>query len=230
MPGWGTFPPVVAIDVPAGLKLQPIGAEARPVEEWTITFQLLAVVLDPYTYESAWVLETAGRILEHFQGASVRNAFVLTCGEDDAKAFLGPWAKRVLTFVDPEREFVKACGLDRLPALVHLRQDLVIEAAAEGWEPMAWRAIGHEVAREAQLDQAHHPLPQGPRPLRGQPRPGSHRPRRLSSPPGSRSRRGPGPRTVPHHGEPLVPPRPTSRRARRSLVGPGAGPRCVVAR
>lgn len=160
---------MVAIDVPAGLKLQPIGAEARPVEEWTITFQLLAVVLDPYTYESAWVLETAGRILEHFQGASVRNAFVLTCDEADAKAFLGPWAKKVLTFVDPEREFVKACGLDRLPALVHLRQDLVIEAAAEGWEPMAWRAIGHEVARERNWTRPTIPSPKDPDPFEGSP-------------------------------------------------------------
>ncbi|MEA3216381.1 MAG: hypothetical protein QOJ19_2537, partial [Acidimicrobiia bacterium] len=79
-----------------------------------ITFPLLAVVLDPFTYESAWLLETSGRILETFRGASVRICFILTCTADEARQFLGPWAERMLTYVDPERDFVRACGLEQL--------------------------------------------------------------------------------------------------------------------
>lgn len=160
---------MAASEVPAGLKLQPIGGAARPIEEWMITFQLLSVVLDPYTYESSWVLDTAGRFLEHFRGASVRGSFVLTCDEADAKAFLGPWSAQVLTFVDPDREVVRAFGLDALPALVHVHQDRRIEAAAQGWDPMAWRAIGHTVALERNWTRPTVPGPRDPEPFAGSP-------------------------------------------------------------
>lgn len=160
---------MAASEVPAGFKLRPIGGEARTVEEWMITFQMLAVVLDPYTYESSWALETAGRFLEHFRGASVRGSFVVTCDEDDAKAFLGPWTSKVLTYLDPDREFVRACGLTSLPALVHVHQDRHIEAVAEGWEPLEWRAIGHTVARERNWTRPTVPAPGDPEPFPGSP-------------------------------------------------------------
>ena len=160
---------MVASDVPAGFKLQPIGGEARTIEEWTITFQLLAVVLDPYTYESSWLLETSGRILEHFNDASVRDVFILTCDEEGARQFLGPWAGRVLTFVDPEREFVRACGLESLPAFVHVRQDRSIARVAEGWDPMAWRAVAHEVAEERRWTKPVIPAPGDPEAFPGSP-------------------------------------------------------------
>ena len=105
----------MATDPPGDLQLAPLRGAARSLDDWLTTFHLAAVVLDPYTYESAWLLETAGRILEHFRGADCRIAFVVTADADDAREFLGPWAERVLTFADPDRELVKALGLNELP-------------------------------------------------------------------------------------------------------------------
>jgi hypothetical protein len=136
----------VPIDVPPDTPLKVLGGETRPLEEWTTTFHLALVVLDPYTYESAWLLDTAGRILQHFAEADCRTAFLLTCGDEEAATFLGPWAHELLTFVDPDRLAVKNLGLERLPALVHINQANQIEAKAEGWEPDEWRAVAENLA------------------------------------------------------------------------------------
>jgi hypothetical protein len=110
-------------------------------------FHLAAVVLDPYTYESAWLLETAGRILEEFAEADCRTAWIVTADEKDAEAFLGPWAKRFLTLCDPDRELVQALEVSEIPALVHIGNDLSIIGKAEGWDPEQWRPITDNLAK-----------------------------------------------------------------------------------
>jgi hypothetical protein len=137
----------VPTDPPADLKLAPINGEARTIDEWLKTFQLAVVVLDPYTNESSWILETAGRILRHFTGADCRVAFVVTASADDARRFLGPWADRLLTFADPDRALVEALGLTEIPAFVQIRNDRKVVAAAEGWDPLEWRAVAESLAR-----------------------------------------------------------------------------------
>jgi hypothetical protein len=137
----------VATDPPADLKLAPINGEPRTIDEWLTTFQLAAVVVDPYTNESAWLLETAGRVLTHFTGADCRVAFIVTASAEDARAFLGPWADRLLTFADPDRAATKALGLNELPAFVHVRQDRVVVGAAEGWDPLEWREVANGIAK-----------------------------------------------------------------------------------
>src|SRR5918995_235647 len=92
--------PAVATNPPGDLELAPLDGEPRTLDAWLTTFHLAAVVLDPYTYESAWLLPTAGRILEDFRGADCRIAFVVTADADDTREFLGPWATRVLTFAE----------------------------------------------------------------------------------------------------------------------------------
>ena len=128
------------------VKLTAVGGRTATIGEWTTTFQLLTVVIDPYTHESAWLLETAGRVLANFRGADCRVAWTVTADERDAKRFLGPWAEEFLTFADPERDLVKALDLERLPALAYIRQDLAIgltriarlvRAVARGLRPMA---------------------------------------------------------------------------------------------
>jgi hypothetical protein len=163
------LPPVAASEVPPGTNLVALHGDSRSVDEWMITFPLLAVVLDPFTYESAWLLETSGRILETFRGASVRICFILTCTADEARQFLGPWAERMLTYVDPERDFVRACGLEQLPALLHLRQNRQIEGAAEGWQPEEWRKVVATVARERQWSKPVIPAAGDPAPYPGSP-------------------------------------------------------------
>ena len=127
--------------VSADLVLQPLGGEPRTAAEQVNLFQLVVVVLDPYTNESAWVLETAGRILAEFAGADCRVGWLVTAPEDDARTFLGPWAERMMVFVDPERTAVAALELEEIPALVHIGHDLSVIGRAEGWNPDTWRPI-----------------------------------------------------------------------------------------
>ncbi len=137
----------MATDPPADLVLTPLQGEPRTIDQQLTTFQFLAVVLDPFTNESAWILETAGRILTHFSGADCRNAFVVTASPEATRTFLGPWAQRLLTFADPDRDAVRALGLVELPALVHVRQDRAVVGVAEGWDPVQWRTVAQGVAR-----------------------------------------------------------------------------------
>ncbi|MGH9186473.1 MAG: hypothetical protein ACRD0U_11755 [Acidimicrobiales bacterium] len=131
----------MATNPPADLKLAPLDGELRTVRDWLTTFHLVVVVVDPFTYESAWIIETAGRLLSHFTAADCRVAWIVTGSAEDARAFLGPWAERLLTFADPDRDFVKAIGLETLPALVHLNTGIQLEGVAEGWDPPAWDAV-----------------------------------------------------------------------------------------
>lgn len=126
--------------------LHPLVGDARPLSEWLTTFHFASVVVDPYTNESAWILDTAARILRQFYGASVRVNFIVTASAAEADQFLGPLAKEFLTFADPDRVFVKQLGLIELPAFVFLRIDGTVPAAAEGWSAPAWRAVADAIA------------------------------------------------------------------------------------
>jgi hypothetical protein len=136
----------VATDPPADLRLAPINGEAGTIAEWLTTFQLAVVVLDPFTNQSAWIIETAGRVLTHFREADCRVAFVVTGTADEARQFLGPWADKVLTFADPDRAVPKGLGLNELPAFLHIRGDRTVAAAAEGWDPEEWRVVAESLA------------------------------------------------------------------------------------
>jgi hypothetical protein len=157
----------VPTDPPADLQLAPINGEARTIDEWLTTFQLALVVLDPYTNESAWLLETSGRILTHFTGADCRVAFLVTAGADEARQFLGPWADRVLTFADPDRAAVRALGLDEVPAFVQVRGDRQVVASAQGWDPAEWRAVADSLAKAMSWSAPLIPLPADPSPYAG---------------------------------------------------------------
>jgi hypothetical protein len=137
----------VATDPPADLRLTSLNGEPRTIAGWLTTFQLAVVVLDPFTNESAWLLETSGRILTHFTGADCRVAFVVTGTAEESRQFLGPWADKVLTFADPDRAVVKALGLNELPAFLQIRGDRHVPAAAEGWDPLEWRTVANALAK-----------------------------------------------------------------------------------
>lgn len=137
----------MASDPPADLALDPLRGEPRTIQEWLVTFHLCVVALDPYTNESSWILETAGRLLEGYAAADVRVAFLVTGDDDAATQFLGPWAERLLVFTDPDRTAVRGLGLATLPALVHLNTSGAIEDSAEGWDPDAWRRVTDNLSR-----------------------------------------------------------------------------------
>jgi hypothetical protein len=121
--------------------------ESRPLRDWLTMFPLVLAVVDPYTHESAWILESVRRIFAVFRGADCRVAWLVTADADSAKQFLGPLGDEFLTYVDPDRVIVKATGLSVLPALVALRQDGSVLGAAEGWDPHAWRAVTDELSK-----------------------------------------------------------------------------------
>ena len=137
----------MAKEVSEDIELAAVEGDARRLSEWLTTFQLVTVVLDPYTAESAWILETAGRFLTNFRGADCRASWTVCADATDARKFLGPWADELLTFADPDRKLVKGLGLEHLPALVHIRQDLTVVGAAEGWAPRAWEEIGRNLGK-----------------------------------------------------------------------------------
>lgn len=132
---------------PADLELTPLDGDGRPLAEWLTTFRLLTVVIDPFTWESAWLLDTAGRVLRTFADADCRASFLVTGTADEARQFLGPWADSLLTFVDPDRAAVEALGLEHLPAFVHIGQDGTLVGVAEGWDAPEWRAVAQEAGR-----------------------------------------------------------------------------------
>lgn len=154
---------------PAELELDPLTGESHSLREWLTTFHLVTVVLDPYTAESAWLLPTIGRILRVYDDADCRVAITVTCDDLGARQFLGPYAKEFLTFADPDRAVVKAFGLERLPALVHVRQDLSIAGAAEGWDPDAWRTVTDALSRAMSWTRPVLPGPRDPAPYAGTP-------------------------------------------------------------
>ncbi len=128
------------------IELTPLGGESRPLENWLTTFPLVLGVIDPYTHESGWILDTMRRIFHHFAGADCRVGWLVTSAEGGAREFLGPLAEEYLTFTDADRALVKAMDLQTLPALVVLKQDGSIVASAESWDPETWRPVTEMLA------------------------------------------------------------------------------------
>jgi hypothetical protein len=134
--------PAVPSDPAADLQIASVTRDQpQTLAAWVTLFHLLGVVLDPYTLESSWIIQTASRIFAHYREADVRTAYIVTSDAEGARAFLGPYAQDWLVLLDPNRELVKGIGLERLPALVHIRQDVTVAGVAEGWNPEAWSEV-----------------------------------------------------------------------------------------
>ncbi|HEX3540534.1 MAG TPA: hypothetical protein VHT75_08850 [Acidimicrobiales bacterium] len=157
----------MARDPSPDLVLTLIQGKSRTVEQLLTTFHLLFVAIDPFTNQSAWILPTAGRILQTFEQADCRIAWLVTATPEECRQFLGPWANQMMTFADPERVAVKEFGLERLPALVHLGMQGKVEGAAEGWHPQEWKAITDRLAKTLSWQGPNFPTPRDPGPFEG---------------------------------------------------------------
>ena len=158
-----------AVPAALDLELQPLDGDPRPLSDWLTTFPLVLVVLDPYTHQSAWLLDTSKRVLETFREADCRSCWILTCSADDAKRFLGPYADDVLSFADPDRSVAKGLGVEAAPAFLLVRQDGEVLAKAEGWDPDEWRDVAEEVGRLTRWSRPVIPGPGDPVPFNGTP-------------------------------------------------------------
>lgn len=151
------------------LNLTSLDGSSRPLREWLTTFHLAIVALDPFTNESAWILPTAAKVLSTFQEADCRIAWLVTGSDKECKMFLGPWAREILTFADPDRTAVKGLGLDQLPAIVTVAMDGSILAKAEGWRPSEWRSVVERLASVTAWKAPVVPAPGDPGPFEGTP-------------------------------------------------------------
>lgn len=158
----------MASTVALDLNLTALNGETRPLHEWVTTFHLASVVLDPYTNESSWILDTAVRVLDAFRGADVRVNLVVTCDADDAQRFLGPLADNFLVFCDADRSFVKGLGLATLPAFVFVQGNGNI-VSTEGWDPGEWRRVAKHIATTTSWLPPVIPGPGDPSPFHGTP-------------------------------------------------------------
>jgi hypothetical protein len=153
---------------PADLVLDSVQGEGYPLRDWLTSYPLLLVAIDPYTHESSWILETAGRLLDHYSPADVRVGFLATTDDDGCRQFLGPWSESYLTFADPERKVVAAFEIERLPALVFVRSDGNV-AVANGWDPAAWGTMSEMVSKIMAWSKPLVPRPGDPTAFRGTP-------------------------------------------------------------
>jgi hypothetical protein len=149
--------------------LYPLSGPPQPLTNFLTTFQLVVVVLDPFTNESAWLLQSAVRILGTFRQADCRVGWVVTGDADECRGFLGQHATEFNTFSDPNRTFVKALGLEELPALVHLGMDASVIDSAEGWHPGEWRRVTEGLARMLHWKGPQIPAANDPAPFPGTP-------------------------------------------------------------
>lgn len=151
------------------LTLTPLQGSPRTVRELLTMFHLLVVAVDPYTHESSWVFKTAARVLESFEQADVRVAWVVTAPPEACRAFLGPYAESIMTFSDADRSVVKELGLSSLPAIVHIGIDGTVVNAAEGWDPVSWKAVCDHLAKVTSWTAPVIPVNGDPAPFAGSP-------------------------------------------------------------
>ncbi len=159
----------MASDPPPDLVLTPLRGKPRTVGQLLTTFHLLIVALDPFTDESAWILGTATRILHVFGQADCRVAWLVTGTPAECRLFLGPHAEEIMTFTDPDRAAIKAFGLQRLPAILHVGMDAKVAASAEGWNPKEWQRVTDELALVTSWGAPKFPGPRDPGPFVGSP-------------------------------------------------------------
>jgi hypothetical protein len=128
------------------LKLTSSKGVTRTLDDWSTMFHLCLVIL-PDRLEASVFVPIAQRIFATLGDSDCRVAFVVTGNEYVAERILGAAGSKVLTFCDPDKEFVTSLGLQRLPAFVHLRQNTTVVAAAEGWDVHEWQRVTREVGK-----------------------------------------------------------------------------------
>ncbi len=150
------------------VELDSIQGKGYPIRDWLTSYPLLVVALDPYTHESAWILETAAQFLRHYTPADIRVGWLVAADDDGCRQFLGPLADEFITFADPDGTAIAGPGTERLPSLIHVRNDLTVRVA-NGWDPDMWRAIAEQLSVELSWSRPMIPAPGDPLPYPGTP-------------------------------------------------------------
>ena len=105
----------MATNPPADLELAPLRGEPHAVSEWVGMFHLLTVAVDPFNERSAWLVETAGRILTQYEQADCRIAWLVGGTPDEAQLFnvVSVFLTRPFEPAGAERRFyaTSSCGI-----------------------------------------------------------------------------------------------------------------------
>ena len=162
--------PLVATNPDLNIELHPVSGNPRPLKEFLTNFPLAVVVLDPYTHESSWILNTARRVLSNFRGADVRAAYLVTGTDSDgAQKFLGPLAEENFALADPDRTLVRSLEISNIPAFIVLKQDGTVLDSAEDWDPESWRRVAEKLSDLASWWRPEFPVEDDPAPYIGTP-------------------------------------------------------------
>ena len=158
------------MDLPSVMLRNRHGRE-RTLDDLTTLFDLCLVVLDarrPSSYQP--LLAVLERIDGVLSGADCTVGVLLVgADETDVDAALGPLARQVAVFVDPDGRTAEALGLGGTPALVWVTTAPEIGGVAEGWDPQAWRAVLDRLARMLAWTRPLLPQPGDPGPFPASP-------------------------------------------------------------
>lgn len=127
------------------LPVTSLKGATRPLDDWTTMFHLVAVVLPDRAEGREWI-GVADQISSVLGDADCRVVLLVAGTPAITRRVVGEAADRYLVLVDPARALVKSLGLERLPAIVHLRQDATLVDSAEGWNPTEWQRVVEGVA------------------------------------------------------------------------------------
>ena len=151
----------------ASSNLTSINGQSLPLRSWVTNFHLLLVVIDPFSHESSWIINTASRVLSNFTGADCRVGWLVIGDAEQAATFLGPHSDEFITFIDPNGDFVKEVGLTQTPSIIHINQAPKLIAATQGWNPEEWKVIVSGLADHMQWSRPAIPAEGDPTPYQG---------------------------------------------------------------
>ena len=128
------------------LPLTNLAGTTRTLDDWTTMFHLVLVVL-PDRLEGAEYVPIAERIFATFGDSDAKVAFLIPGPAPMANRLLEGARGRYSVYLDPDRALIAGLGLERLPALVHLRQDTTLANVAEGWDPKEWQRVARAIGK-----------------------------------------------------------------------------------
>ena len=137
---------VVAKNPDPLLQITSYKGVTRTLDDWATVFNLAVIVL-PDRPEGAAFVPVVERIFATLGDSDVRTIVCVPSTKTIAKRILGDAVDRWLVWLDPERAFIESLGLERMPAILMLRQDTSLVTAAQGWSPTEWQRVTNEIAR-----------------------------------------------------------------------------------
>ena len=128
------------------LPLTSLAGTTRTLDDWTTMFHMVLVVLPDRPEGAQWV-PIGERIFATFGDSDAKVAFLVPGPAPMANRLLEQGSGKYSVYLDPDRALIASLGLERLPALVHLRQNSTLANVAEGWDAPEWQKVARAIAK-----------------------------------------------------------------------------------